>query len=94
MTSFRSDIARYARTPFWDYLALSPLAKRILIILVAVTLILDSLFRATNGGSTSVVSAVVTTTMTLSVALFVWRPPIGTTVLIVTAAAASVTGGC
>lgn len=92
VTSFRSDIARYARTPFWDYLALSPLAKRILIILVAVTLILDSLFRATNGGSTSVVSAVVTTTMTLSVALFVWRPPTGTTVLIVAAAAASVTG--
>ncbi len=92
VTSLRADIRRYVRTPFWDYLALSPVAKRVLIILVAVTLILDSLFRATNGGATTVVAAVVTTSILLSVAVFVWRPPIATVLLLLAALAASLAG--
>lgn len=80
------------RTPWWDYQPLTPLARRFLVILAGVTLVLESLFRATNVGPESVASAVVTTSITLAVALFAWRPPVGTLVLVVVALMAAVTG--
>ncbi|WP_447942947.1 sensor histidine kinase [Microbacterium aurum] len=80
------------RTPFWEYRPLSPWARRALIVLIAVTLILDSLFRATNGGATSVVSAVVTTSATVAVALFAWRPTIATLAVMAASIAAAITG--
>ena len=80
------------RTPWWDYQPLTPLARRFLVILAGVTLVLQSLFRATNVGPESVASAVVTTSITLAVALFAWRPPVGTLVLILVALTAAVTG--
>lgn len=80
------------RTSFWRYRALGSAARRLLIILVAVILLLDSLFRATNDGATTVLSAVVTTTFTLAVAIFVWRPPVATLILIATTVVAAVTG--
>ncbi|MCG7413827.1 histidine kinase [Microbacterium aurum] len=80
------------RTPFWEYRPLSRWARRALIVLIAVTLILDSLFRATNGGATSVVSAVVTTSMTVAVALFAWRPTIATLAVMAASIAAAITG--
>ncbi|WP_312677799.1 histidine kinase, partial [Microbacterium sp.] len=92
MTSIFADLRSYARAPFWEYNALRPLARRTLIAVVAVILVLDSLFRATNGGATSVTSAVVTTSLTVAVALFSWRPPVGTVVLIAVALGALVTG--
>jgi len=71
---------------------LRPLARRVLVILAAVTLVLDSLFRATNGQSPNVGAAVVATTITISLALFAWRPPVATVVLIVAAIAAAALG--
>ncbi|MBZ6371299.1 sensor histidine kinase [Microbacterium aurum] len=92
MTSIFADLRSYARAPFWEYNALGPLARRTLIVVVAVILVLDSLFRATNGGATSVTSAVVTTSLTMAVALFAWRPPVATLVLIAVALGALVAG--
>lgn len=68
------------------------MARRLLIILVGVTLLLDSIVRATNGSTTSVVSAIVTTTSTVALAVFAWRPPIATLVLSVAAITAAITG--
>lgn len=82
----------YLRTPFWGYHPLPTMARRLLIALVAVTLLLDSIGRATNGGTTSVVSAIVTTTITVAVALFAWRPPVATIVLSIAAITAGITG--
>jgi len=57
-----------------------------------VTIGLDSLFRATSGRPDNIASAVVTTSITLAVALYAWRPPVGTLVMIVVAVVAAVTG--
>lgn len=88
----RGRLFGYLGTPFWDYRPLPPMARRLLIILVGVTLLLDSIVRATNGSTTSVVSAIVTTTSTVALALFAWRPPIATLVLSVAAITAAITG--
>ncbi len=80
------------RAPFWAYQPLRPAARRIVIILAAVALILDSLFRATSGGPGNIISAAITTSITLSVALFAWRPPVAAIVLVVAALLAGVTG--
>lgn len=92
MTVLRARLLGYVRTPFWGYHPLPTPARRLLIALVAVTLLLDSVVRATNGGTTSVVSAIVTTTITVAVALFAWRPPIATIVLSIAAITAAITG--
>ncbi|WP_455132657.1 sensor histidine kinase [Microbacterium aurum] len=80
------------RTPFWEYRPLSRGLDQHSSFLIAVTLILDSLFRATNGGATSVVSAVVTTSATVAVALFAWRPTIATLAVMAASIAAAITG--
>jgi len=92
VTSIRENVLRYMRTPFWAYQPLSPVVRRLLLILVAAAIVLDSLFRATTGGTNSWTSAIVTTSITLAVGIFVWRPPVATIVLIAAAAVASVTG--
>lgn len=92
MNSLRAQVRSYLRTPFWAFHPLPPLARIVLIALVAVTLLLDSIFRVTNGGTTSVISAVITTSFTVAVALFVWRPPVATLVLIALAITAAVAG--
>lgn len=92
MTSVRENLLRFVRAPFWAYQPLRPAARRIVIILAVVALILDSLFRATSGGSGNIVSAAITTSITLSVALFAWRPPVSATVLVVVALLAGLTG--
>lgn len=92
VNSLRARLIGYLRTPFWAYQPLRPLARRALIVLVAAALVLDSLFRATSSGDTSVTSALVTTVVTLAVALFVWRPPIATVVLIGAAFVAAAMG--
>lgn len=79
-------------TPLWQYQPLGKWARRALIVLAGVTLVLDSLFRATNAGTESVASAVVTTSISIAVAVFAWRPPVGTVILIAVAIMASVTG--
>lgn len=92
MTTVGASLLAYLRAPFWNYHPLSAVARRGLIVLIAVTLVLDSLFRATNGGATTVTSAVVTTIMTLSVGVVAWRPPIGALLLSATAIMAGVAG--
>lgn len=92
MTVLRARLLGLLRTPFWGYHPLPTLAKQLLISLVTVTLLLDSIVRATNGGTTSVVSAIVTTVITVTVALFAWRPPIATIVLSIAAITAAITG--
>ncbi|ODT23287.1 MAG: two-component sensor histidine kinase [Microbacterium sp. SCN 69-37] len=92
VTSVRQNLLRYVRTPFWAYEPLRPLARRLVIILVAAAVVIDSLFRASTGIATSVVSAIVTTTITLAVAIFAWRPPVATVVLSVAALIAGITG--
>ena len=82
----------YLRSPFWGYHPLPSLARRLLIAFVAVALVLDSIMRATNDGTTGVESAIVTTSITVAVALFAWRPPIATIVLSAAAIAAGMTG--
>lgn len=92
MTSVRARLRSYLRTPWWEYQSLSPWARRLLVILAGVILVLDSLFRATSAGPENVASAVVTTSITIAVALFAWRPPVGTVVLILVAVMAAITG--
>ena len=36
MTSIFADLRSYARAPFWEYIALGPLARRTLVVVVAV----------------------------------------------------------
>lgn len=92
MNVLRARLLGYVRTPFWGYHALPTRARRLLIALVAITLLLDSIGRATNGGTTTVVSAIVTTTITVAVALFAWRPPVATIVLSIAGITAAITG--
>jgi signal transduction histidine kinase len=92
VTVLRARLLGYLRSPFWGYHPLPTVARRLLIALVAVTLLLDSIVRATNGGAMGVESAIVTTSITVVIALFAWRPPIATIVLSVAALAAGVTG--
>jgi len=92
VTSVPQNLLRYVRTPFWAYEPLRPLARRLVIILVAAAVVIDSLFRASTGVASTVVSAIVTTSITLAVAIFAWRPPIATVVLSVAALIAGVTG--
>ncbi len=92
MTSVRENLLRFVRAPFWAYQPLQPAARRIVIILAAIALILDSLFRATSGGSGNIVSAIITSSITLSVALFAWRPPFSAMLLVVAALLAGFAG--
>ncbi|MGB4778045.1 sensor histidine kinase [Microbacterium sp.] len=92
MTTVSASVREYLRAPFWAYRPLSTLARRTLIAVVAATLILDSLFRATNVDATNVASAVATTSLTLAVAVFAWRPPVATVALICMIIAASIVG--
>lgn len=92
MTSVRERFREYLRSPWWDYLTLRPLARRALIALAATTLVLDSLVRATSDQQVTVASAVVTTSIAIAIALFAWKPPVGTIVLTVVALMAAVTG--
>ena len=78
--------------PFWAYYPLPAITRGLLIAFVAVALLLDSIVRATNDGTTGVESAIVTTSITVSIALFAWRPPVATIVLSVAAIAAGITG--
>ena len=78
--------------PFWAYYPLLAITRGLLIAFVAVALLLDSIVRATNDGTTGVESAIVTTSITVSIALFAWRPPVATIVLSVAAIAAGITG--
>ena len=78
--------------PFWAYYPLPSITRGLLIAFVAVALLLDSIVRATNDGTTGVESAIVTTSITVSIALFAWRPPVATIVLSVAAIAAGITG--
>ena len=78
--------------PFWAYYPLPSITRGLLIAFVAVALLLDSIVRATNDGTTGVESAIVTTSITVSTALFAWRPPVATVVLSVAAIAAGITG--
>lgn len=87
----RARLLGYLRAPFWGYHSLPTPARRVLIVLVAVTLLIDSIVRATNGGSTGGESAIVTTTITVAIALFAWRPPVAAIVLSAAAIAAAVT---
>ncbi|WP_431801704.1 sensor histidine kinase [Microbacterium sp. bgisy203] len=88
----RATLTRYARAPFWSYEPLRPVVRRVLIVIVALLLILDSLLRATSGTQTSLSRAIITTSITVAVALFVWRPPIATSVLIVAMILAAASG--
>lgn len=92
MNDLRALLSGYVRTPFWGYHPLPATARRLLIVLVAVALLLDSIGRATNGGTTGVESAVVTTTLTVSLAFFAWRPPIAAMVLSLVGIGAAVAG--
>ena len=78
--------------PFWAYYPLPSMTRGLLIAFVSVALLLDSIVRATNDGTTGVESAIVTTSITVSIALFAWRPPVATIVLSVAAIAAGITG--
>ncbi|MFT4051846.1 MAG: histidine kinase [Microbacterium sp.] len=66
--------------------------RRAVVVLAVVMQVLDSLSRATNEGSSSVMSAVITTTISITIAVFAWRPPIATAILIVTNVVAAVLG--
>lgn len=68
------------------------MARRVLLVLVVVTLLLDSTARATNGGATDAASAILTTILTVAVALFAWRPPIATSVVMIVVVIAAITG--
>ncbi|WP_338038354.1 sensor histidine kinase [Microbacterium paulum] len=92
MTVLRARALEYLRMPFWAYYPLPSMTRGLLIAFVAVALLLDSIVRATNDGTTGVESAIVTTSITVSIALFAWRPPVATIVLSVAAIAAGITG--
>ena len=92
MTVLRARALEYLRMPFWAYYPLPSITRGLLIAFVAVALLLDSIVRATNDGTTGVESAIVTTSITVSIALFAWRPPVATIVLSVAAIAAGITG--
>ena len=92
MTTVRANLLRYARAPLWAYQPLRPLARRALVILAAVTLVLDSLFRATTGQPPNVGAAVVATIITIALALFAWRPPVAAVLLTLAALGAAAVG--
>ena len=92
MTSVSEELRRYARAPLWAYQPLGRWAKRGVVIFAGVTIILDSLLRATSSESVSIASAAVSTGTSLAVALFAWRPPVGALVLICIAILGGATG--
>lgn len=87
-----AQVRTFVRMPFWQYQPLGSLARRALIILAGVSLVLDSLSRALSGGTENVASAVVTTTISIGIALFAWRPPAGTVTFVAIALTAAATG--
>lgn len=90
--SARQVLRDYLRSPWLDYVAPGPLARRTLIVLAIGTLLLDSLVRATGDAKVTVASAVVTTSISIAIALFAWRPPAGTLLFIAVALAATFAG--
>jgi len=90
--SLRARVAQYFRAPFWSYRPVRPAVRRLLILLAAVLLILDSLLRATSGAEVPILQAVIPTAITLCIPLYAWRPPAATVALIAVGTVAAVAG--
>lgn len=93
MTLVPATLIDPLRAPFWSFQPLRPMGRRLLLIIVAVVLIGDSLLRAASGDDTPLLQAIVSTALTIVIALFAWRPPIAAVALMggaVAAAAADV----
>lgn len=78
--------------PFWSFHPLGVVAKAVLLVFVAVVLLTDALVRVFNPETEPILSAVVITAITISMALFTWRPPLGTLALACGAGLALLTG--
>jgi len=89
VTPARSALLAPLRVPFWSFQPLRPIARRVLLVVVAVVLIGDSLLRATSEADTGLLQAIVSTALTIVIALFAWRPPIAAVAVCVGAVVAA-----
>lgn len=92
MTPTRAPLLDQFRAPFWAYHPLRVGTRRVLLVIVAVVLIVDSLLRATSGAETPLLRAIIGTAIIIVIALFAWRPPVAAVGLIAAAGIASVAG--
>lgn len=93
MTTTRATtLLEQLRRPFWSFHPLRPLARRVLLAVVAIVLVGDSFLRATSGAETSLLQAIVSTALTIVIALFAWRPPVATVAVMCGAVVAAATG--
>lgn len=80
------------RAPLWSFTPLSATARRILFVVVAVSVVGETLFRATNEAQQSLAGGVFGTASVVAIALFAWRPPVAAVVLGVAPLIATVSG--
>ncbi len=80
------------RAPLWAYRPLRVGTRRVLLVLVAIVLIVDSLLRATSTTETPLFRAIVGTAIIIVTALFAWRPPVAAVALMVVAGIAAASG--
>lgn len=92
MTTSPSTLWTRLRAPFWTFQPLRAGARRVVLVIVAVVLIVDSLLRATSGAETALVRAILGTALIIVIALFAWRPPVAAAALIAGMAIAGVSG--
>jgi len=92
VTPARTTLSDSLRVPFWSFQPLRPIARRVLLVVVAIVLIGDSLLRATSEVETGLLQAIVSTALTIVIALFAWRPPLAAAAVSVGAVVAAVAG--
>lgn len=80
------------RAPLWSFTPLSATARRILFVVVAVSVVGEALFRATNEAQQSLAGGVFGTASVVAIALFAWRPPVAAVILGVAPLIATVSG--
>lgn len=80
------------RAPLWSFTPLSATARRILFVVVAVSVVGETLFRATNEAQQSLAGGVFGTASVVAIALFAWRPPVAAVILGVAPLIATVSG--
>lgn len=93
------DVSPESRRPRWQHLQkwtvyqpMRPVSRRLVILISALWLILDSLIRSTSNEPPSVFRAATGTAIVLCFALIAWRPPIAAVALIVTCTVAAIAG--
>lgn len=92
VTPARATLVDAFRAPIWSYHPLRAITRRVLLVVVAIVLLVDSLLRATSTEAPTLLRAIVGTAIIIVIALFAWRPPVAAVALTAVAIIGAVSG--